>query len=75
MAAVRAAAVFAPAGMMAAMVAVMVAAMEAMDVGMVRWANVGWLKDEAAVARAEAMVAAAVEAMKARMLGVRRRKW
>jgi len=73
----RAAAVFAaaPAGRMAAMVAAMVAVMEAMGVEMGKWANVGRLKDWAAVALADAMVATAVEAMKARMSGERRRKW
>jgi hypothetical protein len=58
--------------MMAAMVAVTAATMEAADVETVERA---WVKDEAEVVRAEEMVAAAVEAMKARMSGVRRREW
>ena len=49
------------------MVAAMVEAIE--------WAKVGWVKDEADRARAEEMVAAVVEAMKARMSGGRRRNW
>ena len=60
------------AGMMAAMVAVMAAAMEAMDVEVVGRVNARWVRDEAAVALAEVIVAAAVEAMKARMSGVQR---
>ena len=58
--------------MMAAMVAVMAAAMEAMDVEVVGRVNARWVRDEAAVALAEVIVAAAVEAMKARMSGVQR---
>ena len=60
------------AGTMAAIVAVMAAAMEATDVEAVGRAKVRWVRDEAAVALAEVIVAAAVEAMKARMSGVQR---
>ena len=63
------------AGTMAAIVAVMAAAMEAMDVEVVGRVNARWVRDEAAVALAEVIVAAAVEAMRARMSGVRRRRW
>jgi hypothetical protein len=73
----RAATVFAeaPAGRMAAMVEAMAAEMEAVGVEMGKWANVERLKDWAAVMLADAMLAIAVEAMKARMSGERRRKW
>ena len=57
------------------MVAAMAAEMEAVGVEMGKWANVGRLKDWAAVMLADAMLAIAVEAMEARMSGERRRKW
>ena len=53
----------------------MAAVMEAVGVEMGKWANVERLKDWAAVMLADAMLATAVEAMKARMSGERRRKW
>ena len=54
------------AGMMVVMVAAMAAAMEAIDVEMLGRVGRRWARDEAAVVLAEVMVAAVVEAMKAR---------
>ena len=61
------------AGVMVAMVAVMAAAMEARGVGMLGRVGRRWARDEAAVVLAEVMVAAVVEAMKARRSGGQRR--
>ena len=60
------------AGMMVVMVAAMAAAMEAIDVEMLGRVGRRWARDEAAVVLAE-MVAAVVEAMKARRSGGQRR--
>ena len=66
-------AVVALAGMMVVMVAAMAAAMEAIDVEMLGRVGRRWARDEAAVVLAEVMVAAVVEAMKARRSGGQRR--
>ena len=68
-------AALAPAVVMAAVTVARVREMVAAMMEAIEWAKVDWVKDEAERARAEEMVAAVVEAMKARMSGGRRRNW